>query len=276
MTYLSDFDHGEMRILSWSDPVEPVHLTVVSKAGSYAYEEHGHRGYSELIFVRRGTLQQRINGLEVQQGPGAVTLLRENDVHELAGMNCEFVNLAIDQRLAGPFLALLALPEERSAARPCWHGQLEDDERMAMELSIRAIRSSGDRPTLIAGWMAAAGMALRAILAPRSQPDSEWLMRALERLAASRGPVDLATFRRWCGVTDEHLARRVRRQCGMPPRALLTQHQVRLAANALLASDIPVAEIARRTGFSTPNLLHRHFHRHYGVSPTRWRRDRFV
>ena len=268
-----------MRVLTWTDAVEPIHLSVAGNRGRYTYPEHRHAGYWELLVVRRGRMTHLLNGVEHQQGPGGVTLVRDCDIHGMRGEGLEFVNLAMDQRFIAPLVALVLAPHGLAAldGRPPLIGILDSAARELVDRQLTALERAVDRPSLATAWMAVAGVVLHAILAPgRGGSGPDWLRAALERLADARSVVSLATFRAWCGVSDEHLARTVKTACGLTPHALLEGQRLQQAARALRASDRPVEAVARDAGFSSARLLARRFRIRYGVTPSAWRAQRLA
>jgi AraC-like DNA-binding protein len=262
--------------LTWSDAVEPIHLTIVGNRGHYSYPEHLHLGYWELIVVRRGESRHTINGVEHRLGSGAVALIRDGDRHGVAGEGMEFVNLAVDRQLIEPLIALVLAPQGLDAlAGRTLIGQLDSTARELVEQRLKAVEEALDRPALVSAWLAVAGVVLHAVLAPgRISAGPEWLQVARERLSAAKGVVSLATFRGWCGVSAEHLARTVKSVCATTPRGLIEDHRLQQAARALVTTDAPVGEIALAAGFTSARLLARRFRVRYGVTPSEWRGQR--
>ena len=270
-------DTRGMLELTWNDAVEPIHLTIVGNRGHYSYPEHLHRGYWELIVVRRGELRHTINGVEHRQEPGMVTLVRDGESHGVAGEGMEFVNLAVDRQLIEPLVALVLAPQglDALAGRAALTGRLDSTARELVEQRLQAVDAALDRPALVSAWLAVAGVVLHAVLAPgRVSAGPEWLQVARERPSAAKGVVSLATFRGWCGVSAEHLARTVKAVCATTPRGLIEDHRLQQAARALITSDAPVGEIALAAGFTSARILARRFRVRYGVTPSEWRGQR--
>lgn len=72
-------------------------------------------------------------------------------------------------------------------------------------------------------------------------------------------------------IDPSYLSRLFKKGIGMPPITYLAQCRDRRAADLLLASKLPVAEIAQKVGWDDPNYFARRFSRRYGVSPTQYR-----
>ena len=266
-----------MRVLTWNDAVEPIHLSVVGNQGHYAYPEHGHDQYWELTLVRRGVLVHRINGHDYRQEPGGVAVIRASDTHGLQAEAAEIVNVAVDRTLIEPFVALVLGAEGVAALaqHPKLIGRLDSATRAVVEHHLLAIERAASRPTLVSAWMALAGTILHAVLEPiHAAAGPEWFVAAMRRLTETRTAVSLPMFRSWCGVSDAYLSRTMRLHGATTVRELLVQHRLQLAARALLATDSSIATIAAVHGFATPSLFHRRFHQRFGVAPSAWRANR--
>jgi len=81
----------------------------------------------------------------------------------------------------------------------------------------------------------------------------------------------LADLARTAGVTPRRLAREFRMHYRCSVEAYLRELRVRLAAEALSASDRPIAEIALGIGFCDQSHLNRVFKRHMGMTPAAYR-----
>lgn len=77
------------------------------------------------------------------------------------------------------------------------------------------------------------------------------------------------------GCTREHLARQFRSAKGMTASDYLLEQRVRLVARALRGSEDKLELVARRCGFSGANYLCRVFRQQAGVTPARFRQDRW-
>lgn len=73
------------------------------------------------------------------------------------------------------------------------------------------------------------------------------------------------------GCSREHLARAFRDALGVSPSDYLTQHRLRLAAQALRTSTDKLDRIARHAGFAGANYFCRVFRQHVGVTPAQFR-----
>lgn len=84
-------------------------------------------------------------------------------------------------------------------------------------------------------------------------PAAEWTMAELARQAA---------------VSVPHLHRLFSAEVGSSPMAWLARTRIELAASMLIQGDLPVSEIAHRTGWSDPNHFSRRFRQLTGDSPS--------
>ncbi len=72
-------------------------------------------------------------------------------------------------------------------------------------------------------------------------------------------------------MSTRSFSRRFVAETGVPPMQWLTTQRVLHARLLLETTDIPVEEVARRSGFASATLLRHHFDAEVGVPPTRYR-----
>lgn len=77
------------------------------------------------------------------------------------------------------------------------------------------------------------------------------------------------------GTSSRTLYRQFEAHLGCTPAGWLRSARVRRARELLEGTTAPLDVIADRVGFGSPDTLRRHFHRHVGTSPSRYRR-RFI
>jgi AraC-like DNA-binding protein/PAS domain-containing protein len=85
--------------------------------------------------------------------------------------------------------------------------------------------------------------------------------------------VTLEAMAETAGLSPHHFARAFRQSVGMPPHQYLLQRRLDAAERMLRNTDLPLSEIALRSGFSDQSHLARHFRRLTGLPPSelRWR-----
>ncbi|MBZ6475935.1 AraC family transcriptional regulator [Streptomyces griseocarneus] len=116
------------------------------------------------------------------------------------------------------------------------------------------------RPDAVTGWCLAladpsVGAALRAL---HDDPSKPWTVASL----ADRAGLSRAAF-----------ARRFGALAGRPPLTYLTWWRLTLAARLLRESDIPLAAVAQRIGYTSQFAFAHAFKRAYGVPAGRYRQD---
>jgi AraC-like DNA-binding protein len=74
------------------------------------------------------------------------------------------------------------------------------------------------------------------------------------------------------GVSAEHLSRLFHQSTGLRFREYLAETRVGVACQALEQSDLPIAEIAHNSGFSTLSRFNSCFKQHRGMTPRDWRK----
>ncbi|MFG3498758.1 AraC family transcriptional regulator [Streptomyces sp. NPDC047928] len=118
-----------------------------------------------------------------------------------------------------------------------------------------------ERPAAQAkGWAAALGdtAVAPALAAIHEKPAFQWTVGTL----AARAGLSRAAF-----------ARRFSDLVGEPPMTYLTRWRMTTAARLLRESDVPLSEIAARTGYSSEYAFAKAFKREYGQAPGGYRRE---
>lgn len=131
---------------------------------------------------------------------------------------------------------------------------------IALQLSLRLIeqpRASGCR--------AAGGLASRQLRRVKELISA----RASEPLATSPTLVELATE---ADLTLSHFARAFHCTVGLTPYAYMLRRRIEQAKVLVACSDVPLMEVARRSGFQSPVRFAERFRREVGVAPDAVRR----
>ncbi len=99
------------------------------------------------------------------------------------------------------------------------------------------------------------------------EPTRRWVLERLEE------PLDVAAMARYARVSPRTFARRFRGETGTTPLQWLLAQRVLKARRLLEESDLPVDEVAWRSGFGTAASLRDHFRRATSTTPTAYRRS---
>jgi AraC-like DNA-binding protein len=117
-------------------------------------------------------------------------------------------------------------------------------------------------------------MSTRAATSPRraarrlhsEAPEHPAVSRARAYLDASAEPVSLDVLAGKVRLSKSHLVRLFRSQVGLPPHAYSLRLRISRACR-LLASGVPIAEVAHAAGFADQSHLTRHFKDRVGLTP---------
>jgi len=153
-----------------------------------------------------------------------------------------------------PTLSLLL--HEMTAAEQAGDAVLS---RLVDVLLIYVLRAWGQsRPEGMQGWLTALrhpdlGCALARI---HEEPARDWTVAALAEAA---------------GTSRSAFARKFTTQVGEAPLAYVTRWRMTLAARLLTDTEISIASIASRVGYTSEFAFNRAFSRARGIAPGRWR-----
>ena len=94
----------------------------------------------------------------------------------------------------------------------------------------------------------------------------EWMLEHLDR------PLTVEQMARHAVCSERTFARHFRAETGTSPLRWLHEQRVLHARRLLEESDLPVEDIAARSGFGTATTLREHFARAVQSTPTAYRR----
>ena len=150
-----------------------------------------------------------------------------------------------------------ALGREQTARRPlCQSAMMAHAELAAIWLHRNLARQMDDA-TLPAPRDSAARRLSRA-----------WCARLVAEYAS---PASMADHAAALGVTPTHLTRVCRAETGRTAARLLGERQLHAAHQLLIATKVPVLDIARHLGFGSAAYFTRFIRQHTGETPTRLR-----
>ncbi len=86
--------------------------------------------------------------------------------------------------------------------------------------------------------------------------------------------IDILTLSTISGFSSFHFHRIIKAYIGESIGAFIVRTRVETAARLLLYSSMSVSDIAYRVGYNVPTSLTKAFVKHYGISPTQYRRSR--
>jgi transcriptional regulator GlxA family with amidase domain len=150
-------------------------------------------------------------------------------------------------------ISLISRELERSAP-----GQQTVLDRLLDVLLVLVLRASYAQGPEAPRWYRAAEDPRlgRALAAMHEAPERGWTVPELARLSAMSRP---------------SFARHFERALGQAPMQYLTDWRLSLARDYLLAGELTVEQIARRTGYRSANAFAAVFRRHVGMPPGQWR-----
>lgn len=248
--------------------------------GVWSYPEHSHRGFTELFYLARGTLDHAVNARRDRLSAGSLVLVREGDRHSLSARDLLYFNLnlhpadlarAVAYLDEGPQLAVALAAAE--APPPA---SIAPAERHGWEAALNRLfeqqSSPGADPLLQRILVDLLGAFARAGATPPAAAPPAWLSQALAESGESLPSLTPGGLARRAGVSPAHLARSMRRHFGTTPSAWLNRCRLERAALRLTRTNEPIAAICFSLGFSHLGWFYRVFRRAYGCPPAAYRR----
>jgi AraC family transcriptional activator of pobA len=241
--------------------------------------------YHELIWLRAGCGEHRIDGLPHGMQPGTITVIGRGQVHQFlgaGGMDGAVLRFG-DELLAGGVQRiaagwLLAGTAGRTIAVP-------DGEQDRLEALIRGIHAEALRPqdtysaelerTLLAAvlllmerWYDASRVERREADDAEIQMHRRFTARLEQDYARHHDAVHYADA---LGVPRAALSRVLVQLTGRTTKDLILDRVMLEAARLLRFTDLTVGEIAYAVGFADQMYFSRAFKRHFGKPPRGYR-----
>lgn len=269
------------------DPAFPCHIEEMTCTGDVPL--HGHRDFTEIVFVRGGSALHRSGVEEYLLRRGDVLVADEGAVHgffQPRDFRLCFLRFRLDalippqaDLLLSPGFRALFLPQGRGADAPrrllhpesaAWH-RLETALDAALEEYRR--QQPGYR-TCLQGQLTAMLVHLARLFEAQgpAQAASGGAERALAYLEDHfTEEIALSELARIAGISPRHLDRVFSETYRLTPRAYMTR--LRMArAKTMLGTDRPITEIAFDCGYADSNYFSQVFRRYTGMTPQQYRR----
>lgn len=232
---------------------------------------HAHDFY-ELVYVLRGRSVQHVEGraVPIALAAGTAALLAPGAVHlmERAGEKDLVLKISIPP-------AVFARVGDPVATALKAGGELAVFDASTAAADYHACQLVCEQDAHAEGWRQAAESHLALLLVDlargqRSEPD-ELAVLLGAYLDEAGADASLAGFADRAGYSSAYAARLVSERCGRPFSELARAHRMRCARELLLASDAPVAAVARQLGYASASGLHKAFLAAYGMTPAAYR-----
>ena len=273
------------RVLRHDPEVAPVDILSVARLSQGGrWRTEAMRSYERpvLLWITRGQGRMTIAGRTCGYGPHNMVFLPPRTMHGFSTM--------------GPVLgSLVFLPSDPMFDWPgdALHLRLNDVQRqreltgmidaMSREETSDCARSNMalfHHAGLLSVWVSRTADELAGTQAPspgtRRDTAAHRLAEAFTALIERdfRKPDGVQHYARLLGVTPTHLSRVCRKVAGVPALDILTDRRHFEARRLLKDSRLPVAEVARQSGFASAAYFTRSFRARSGKSPTEFRNAR--
>lgn len=116
----------------------------------------------------------------------------------------------------------------------------------------------------------------RAPAAPGGPAAQHPLLRAVAEYVEANlgGPLDLEAIASAACLSRSHLSRTFKKLAGRTIMEYVQERRLAEAGKLLAQSHLSVTEIGERTGFASPAYFAACFRKHFGLSPSEYRRDK--
>ena len=249
----------------------------------YHMRMHWHRE-TELLRMRRGALQLYVDNALLEVQPGDLVVLGEGALHGGDAENGEYECIVLD-----PYALLMHIEPCKQAMKRILgrtihlkNGAISTDPGFAEDLErlFRIVKSGvqGDEMSIVGALYGVFGRlsqhAREAVEVPASRAGvkAEQLKPALEYIEKNYGgSVTLEALARETGLSPKYFCRCFRAVTHRSPIDYLNHYRIECASFLLTSSDMTIAEIAQRCGYSDSSFFIKQFRRYKGTTPKKYR-----
>ena len=247
------------------------------------YPIHVHRDY-ELILVVKGPYRCTLNETEISLGKGQVLLIQPNDTHQDIFTTGQ-MHYVVHFKLEGAWEGKAPIRIFANASGRIPEGDFSEDigliEGIAKESTHDKWLADRMQDALLnmLFWRVIRGLPRRVLhrgflsSIERQQFLNEFHEAILDQLGQ---PLKVADVAARVGVPVRTLHQKVFHLTGESPAYWIRKKKIEAAKAALLEDRKSIKEIAYELGYSNPFHFSQVFKRMTGVSPKRWRNERFV
>ena len=251
-------------------------------AGRISFPLHSH-DFFEFFWIDQGEAVHFLNSREYHLPERTLHLIRPGDTHYLKASGTfgqlAFFNINVRSNL---FMTLFHLIGGGRLSPDDMGTSFLLSEKAFQEFSQRAERllKLQDHYDLYAARVEGTSLIFEIMatflrhFSPDVNLEPAWLKELLQKMRLpenfSRGVECLFQL---AGRSREHVCRSMRKYYGTSPREYVLNLKLQNAAQKLLDTDLPVAEIAFSCGFNNLAYFHTVFSRRFHCSPGRYRRN---
>lgn len=237
------------------------------------YPEHAHSCY-ELLYVLEGRVRVYTPGQLYTAGPDQLVFLSGGVIHGYVSTpGSRVLMVGCEPEPGAPYVAVLDAKRHAScrldlAGVPSLVPGLLEGLRQDPQARQNRLALGGYVHFLLS---AVACELERRPVSPRQAPDA--FQQAITLLYdAAPGQLDLETLAAQAGLSKFHLSRMFQKRLEMSFSTYQALIQTFAARRMLVQTDLPVAEIVARCGYTTPRTFDRQFTALTGMTPRAYRR----
>ncbi|MFC5404063.1 AraC family transcriptional regulator [Cohnella soli] len=271
-------------------------LIRLNNAGSELYyhfsgEAHCSSGYcwgpgirNEYIFhyITSGSGKYKVNGeiYDLQAGHGFVIFPQTPVYYEASEASpWHYIWIGFTGRLASDFLHRAGITDTHPIFQP---SELSDDVHRFIKELLTADSDKPNQELLLMSYLYRFIWALcesKITGTTRAEATGyrameQHMTRAFDYIYRNYSePFTISGMAKHVGVDRKHLHAIFIKACQLSPKNYVTWYRMKIASELLQRNDLKVGEVARSVGYHDSLQFSKAFRKHYGKSPTEWRRD---
>ena len=236
------------------------------------YPPHIHSDI-EMVYIKNGTTRAFCNGEEYLLKSGDIFLTFPNQVHHYSdcSKDCRSILLIMNPSLAFGYTDTLMERTPTSAV----YAPTENDQYLyeIIEMTYKESLVNPDKSVIVALSTAIIGKLLKGYTFQDINSPNALIARILKYCSANfREEITIRGIARELNISESHISHTFKNKLRVSFCDYINSMRLIEAARLLKDKNLTITEISNSCGFGTIRTFNRVFHKHFGVTPSEYRK----
>lgn len=234
--------------------------------------------FYEIEFCTFGEYTATVNGYTFSCTKGSLIFCTPNDIHAYTNCkNASIRNLSLTlsylSDIVNPILYKNSFAVTLNEKNLEWLSSI--NQKIFEESNSSYYQTSKNTMTLLINLFLSYICRFRENTEYTPATDKSFTEQALKYIFLHyREDITISAIAQTLYVSEEHFSREFKKEIGINPKQYITKLRLEYAKNMMLSSTLSLSNIALKCGFNNPTAFSRAFHKLYGITPNKFRKNK--